>query len=1118
MQVFDPINSPVDRLPPLTLINASAGTGKTWTVTHVSARWLVEVEGRSPSQILLVTFGREAASELKVRLREQLETMKSTLRGVTSPPEMAAFVHRAQQLGVGTVLSRIERALETLDDLNARTIHSFAALLHNDGESIDPAATLRLTRAIRETVHQYAESKPEDLRRMLEALTEWSESTSALATLTKALRITLSTAMSSGGIAAPETRFSFIDSAVFPELLSAHLPANKKPPRGTKGEELARFLAERSRERDRTAQQFREEFKKMCLEVETRESLIRELDGVVGYDTLIGDLAIRVRKNPEEVRQAIAGQFELVMIDEFQDTDVAQWEIFRTIFHHGEVQTPLMLVGDAKQAIYGFRGGDVTVIQRVAQSVESEEDFALAELDVNYRSYEQLIGAVNQFYMPTIGGKRERHIFALPSADRQPIVYSPVKVSPKKMGALGRFTIRELLTPKEEKEGFTLLHLDLVAQIQRLLGDPASLLPQERHPDGRQWRFNDVAILCRVNSEIDAIQRLLEDRGIPSVTPKSRTVFTSPAATHFRVLLWTLCDPGGTRRMRSLATTWFSSLLHRDYDFGLAAGELRSRGAAHLQRDVLDEVTVSTMLGARGGLRHYTDIEHCFELLAQAFPSGVSPTDAFAWFDDMIAEANNADVETSIGQRRIESDENAIRLLTIHSSKGLQFPIVLVPTMESTAKDPTVFSQTSATGRQVDPGLAVLREGLRTSVIQSNDREELDRLTYVALTRAEQILIAWKTEDWDDDTKKSPFVEAVYHYQKSGHSPQLVDIETVDVDTLGRSALDDLGQRSSLMAPVVAESQTISEFGRRWSYSRLSIRRTSTATESEFDEGASNEEEERTASVDPTLPGFKVFGDERGAELGDAVHKTLEHVVGRVSASDHHRVTAIAQRWFEYYNVPMPSNIAHIIERILLADLGSAFNGHCLDDYQAQSVNVAAEMRFILGLATDEIRGRDAIGAIKSIMVEWDPEGPFVGYFKSLVVQPGSRRMTQGFLNGSIDLVAPVIGSDNYRVVDYKTNSLKVGPTFDEVHLHSEMISAGYPLQALLYAVALYRHLSWRSGGTLTADHIGGASYLYVRGMAESTAPGYGVANWAIPSKAIEELSRALGGQELTHD
>jgi exodeoxyribonuclease V beta subunit len=1112
MQVFDPINSSVNPLPPLTLINASAGTGKTWTVTHVSARWLVEVEGRSPSQILLVTFGREAASELKVRLREQLEAMKSTLRGTAVMPEMDAFKNRATQLGVDTVLSRIGRALETLDDLNARTIHSFAALLHGDGESIDPAATLRLTRAIRETVHHYAETRSVDLRRMLEALTQWSESTAALETLTKALRTTLSTAMSSGGIAAPETLFSFIDSAPLPEITLKKLPTNMKP-KARNAKESVADLAEFSLERDRTARQFREDFKKMCLEVEARESLIRELDGVVGYDTLIGDLAIRVRKNPEEVRQAIAGQFELVMIDEFQDTDVAQWEIFRTIFQHGDVETPMMLVGDAKQAIYGFRGGDVTVIQRVAQSVESEADFALADLNVNYRSHEQLIDAVNQFYTPIIDDQRALHTFASPGPDRQPIVYSSVQVSPGKKGALGRFAIRELLTPTEVQEGFTLLHLDLVAQIQRLLGDPTSLKPQERHPDGRQWRFNDIAVLCLFNAEIDDIQRLLEDRGMACVTPKTRTVFTSPAATHFRVLLWTLCDPGDTRRMRSLAATWFSPLLERDFDFGMAAGELRHRGAATLQREVLDEATVETMLGVRGGLRHYTDIDHCFELLAQEFPSGVSPTDAFAWFDDMIADATDANVETSNGQRRIESDENAIRLLTVHASKGLQFPIVLVPTLESGAKDPTVFSQTSATGRQVDPGLAILGKSDRTSVIQGSHREELDRLTYVALTRAEQILIAWKTEEWDDSGKKSPFVEAVYHYQRSGHTSPLVEIEGTDPKALGRSKLDYMGGASSLVAPLVAQSRSIDEYGRRWSYSRLTIRRDSAVPESEFEEGASNEEEERTASVDPTLPGFRVFGDERGAQLGDAVHKTLEHVVGRVASSDHERVTTIAQRWFDNFSVPMPADIAHTIERILLADLGIVFNGHCLDDYHRTGVTIATEMRFILGLASNESRGRDAIEGIKSIMAKRDPEGPFGTYFESLVVQPGLRRMTQGFLNGSIDLVAPVIDGGKYRVVDYKTNSLKIGPTFDEVHLHSEMIAAGYPLQALLYVVALYRHLSWRSGGSLTADHIGGASYLYVRGMAESTAPGYGVANWQIPSIAIEELSNALGGR-----
>jgi exodeoxyribonuclease V beta subunit len=1118
-QLFDPMYSAVDRMPELTLINASAGTGKTWTVTHVAARWLVEVEGRSPSQILLVTFGREAASELKSRLREQLEAMKNALRAEVYPPEFSAFVERAKEAGVETLRARIDAALQSLDDLNARTIHSFAALLHADGESIDPAAALRLTRAIRETVYSYAESKPEELDSLIAALEEWSESTSALATLQNALRRTLAVAMPSGGTTAPQTMFRFFDGAPIPPLTIETLPEDQK--RECKKLDDAQrdaYLEEANERRNETIQRFRVAFQTMCQAVEEREISIRALDAMVGYDTLIGDLTLRIRRNPEEVRQAIAGQFELVMIDEFQDTDVAQWEIFRSIFHHGDVRTPMVLVGDAKQAIYEFRGGDVTVIQRTAQSVLENSDYATAELNINYRSHEQLINAVNQFYQPTSGGVVRQHVFAAGGSDRRAITYSPVRPSPKKLGPLGRFVVRDLVAGDAVAHGVSPLHLDLVSQMQRLLGDPANLHASERHPSGRAWRFSDIAVLCCVNAEIDTLQRLLEDVGIPCVTPKSRTVFSSSAAKHFRALIWAMCDPGDVRRMRTLVTTWFAPLVEEKFDFGQAAALLRHNGIGVVQRMIFGGSFMANILSARGGLRIYTDIDHCFELLANEFPSGVSPLKALEWFDQMVSDADDPGVELAVGQRRIESDENAVRLLTIHASKGLQFPIVLVPTLESDPKDPVVFSETSSAGRYVDAGIAVLRQGQRTATVAQRHREELDRLTYVALTRAEQVLIAWKSKNWSGEASAGPFVESLYRYSCSDHVTPYVEIEEVDGSSLDRNALVDMRMRYGLVAPTVKTPRLLEEYGRRWSYSRLSVRRDAALiATSEFDDGAKGEENDQVSNLDPSLPGFKVFGNERGADLGDAVHKTLEHLVGRVSADDLSVLESVASRWFTTYSVTMPGDIAQIMNRILNANLGSAFGGVSLDAYATAGVPLAAEMRFTLGLdAGVEARG-DAIGAIRDVMRREDSDGPFRDYFESLVVQPGSRRLTQGYLNGSIDLVVPVVGTETFRVIDYKTNSLRVGPNYDEACLRLEMAQAGYPLQALLYVVALHRHLKWRSRGAVDCHNIAGVSYLYVRGMAESTSPGYGVFNWAIPPRAIEAISSILAGEGGEH-
>ena len=272
-----------------------------------------------------------------------------------------------------------------------------------------------------------------------------------------------------------------------------------------------------------------------------------------------------MQRNPADARRRLGDQFQFVIIDEFQDTDSGQWTIFSELFIEGPNPVPVLVVGDAKQAIYSFRGGDVTIMQRRQGDIERDERLASATLDVNYRSHSRLLDQLNSFYCPT----GQPHTF-LNAGDAPAIAYEPVRSPDHLLDGLGIFTLRDLRSATHRDGNKGAIREDLIREIRRLTEATSDCATSEL-PGGDpnlRWTYSDIVVLCRRKTAIKELQRDLDKCGIPYVTPRTISVFTSRAAIEVRMLLWTLARPSDQRRWRTLSTSWFSWLANSGHSAG----------------------------------------------------------------------------------------------------------------------------------------------------------------------------------------------------------------------------------------------------------------------------------------------------------------------------------------------------------------------------------------------------------------------------------------------------------------------------------------------------------------------------------------------------------------------
>jgi exodeoxyribonuclease V beta subunit len=1070
-----------------TVLEASAGTGKTFTIAALTARYVAE--GRAElSQIMLVTFGNAASRELRDRVRERLVSAE---RGLRDPAAARAderdavlrLLADAPDPDVEQRRERLARALAGFDEATIATTHSFCSqMLAGIGIAADADPTAAFTEDVDDLVREVVDD----------------------------LYVR-----------------SFAGSADAPFLTHAELLDLGRRAVGSDRQAQLWPLSDEgvAARRRRAAEAVRRE-------VERRKRLL----GLVDYDDWLSLLrdALADPDSGAVACDRVSARYRVVMVDEFQDTDPVQWEILRRAFSG---RTTLVLIGDPKQAIYAFRGGDVTTYLAAAATASSE-----ATLGTNWRSDAQLLTALDLLFGGAALGHPRIVVRAVESAHPEPRLTgagAPLRL--RRLARTGHGPVWKGL-PKVDalREAVA---CDVAADIVDLLSGPARY-------EGRPVQPGDVAVLVRTNAQGQLVRETLARAGVPAVLAGGGSVFATPSATSWLVLLEAMEQPHRAGRVRAAALSVFLGADEESLD---AAGDeladrlgprlrrwadlLADRGvAAFLEVLTAEEGLPARVLARRDGERLLTDLRHVGQVLhAAAQRESLGLTALVEWLRRRIAQAA-AEVADE-RSRRLESDAAAVQVMTVHVSKGLEFPVVHVPF----AWDRWVPDKPAVLRLHDDEGNRVLDVGgaagpgyaeARTRHEAEESGEDL-RLLYVALTRARcQVVAHWAPSG---NTACAPLHRLLFGGAGPGAEPAAKvpppdddDVAAAMTALAGRSGgTVEVGEAARRPVPrwqppgdaapelsVSRFTRTLDENWRRTSYSALTHDAYDAAHEqhlaSEPDETGTDDERDAEEPVPEVAPDGAIPSPMSdlpgGAAFGTLVHDVLEDF--DPAALDQRCADAVARHL-------VPGVTAEALADGLRPVLATPLGEHGLTPAEIAAGDRLAELDFELPLAGGDAAVRHATLADVVALLRRHDLGPLAGYPDLLAGLP--PQALRGFLTGSIDAVLRLPGPV-FVVVDHKTNRLGSEPLttwhYRPSAMAEEMQRTHYVLQALLYSVALHRYLRWRLPGYDPRRHLGPVLYLFVRGMAGPATPaGSGVFSWAPPPALVSQLSDLLAGR-----
>lgn len=1128
-------------------IEASAGTGKTFTLCALTVRFLAETDTAAPN-FLIVTFTRAATAELRGRIRDAIVEAVAYLDacviarggGNADPDTPTVYLRTIAAADIEARLARLRVALTEYDAITITTIHSFA---------VQTIGSLGATSAL------------EPPRGFVE-----NDATSLRAVAADSIARHVANGMSVDLVPKLGDVTKRLGSVLRHGDLSVVPSSDVMLPKSTEADQALAAVV-------RDAATLLDQRRGARSEVTLNDALIglREVLRGPSRDSLIAALRARYR---------------VALIDEFQDTDPVQWEIFETLF--GTDASTLVLVGDPKQAIYGFRGADVATYVSATTTPATRR----AALGTNWRSDGRVLTALEALLAGTTYG--EGIEFVSVDAAAHNVDRAPRRVDGSAPPALDiRVAVGDDLPRSTDGKSVPAdaarraIRNDLVARIH-------DALDHIEIPDGdgyRSLRPDDIAVLVSSAAEAADIQELLVASGVPAVLSRAGDVLQSEAAEQWRWLLDALERPADPARTRRFALSWFGALSIAELDAAADATldslttrlaewvhVLRTHGTADFVRRVFDDSHVlARVLGTVDGDRAATDLQHLGELFQTEIDT---PRPGPAALLELLnrTDLNTADVDDAgVASRRVETEKPSVQIMTMWVSKGLEFPVVFAPAMWGGASADDCIGE-------LDDGTRVLDLSAKSPFAALAKRraiEERLRLIYVSLTRGRhQTVMYWTPPHHGRGYPMSRLLFARtpegdiddVAFAKDGPKSLPADAEAA------QAALAPLVERSGglISVSVVGNAERVSRraqpFGDgdgaaalspaeltreiprttgRWSFSAIVAAGAVHSPEdpSLGDVGASDEGHAEVTSDDDPIPDatpetMPLGWLPAGAHFGTLVHSLYEVV--DFSSDDVEKelretlASELAWRDVDLTPSALPGATRALGEALLVEGLARTLRtplGPLFTDGPDRTLCLADltradrldELDFELLLrphdagAPAPVSDRD-LGAL---IARWvTPDQPLGAWASQLAAGRFGVELG-GHLTGSIDAVFRVRAADGdrYVVADYKTNRLGgfdaaprpeqyLGDALTEAMAHHH-----YPLQALLYSVALHRYLRGRLQHYDPAQHLGGIAYLFVRGMVGPTTPiaeGHpaGVWSWRPPSRLVCELSDLLDGQE----
>jgi exodeoxyribonuclease V beta subunit len=861
------------------------------------------------------------------------------------------------------------------------------------------------------------------------------------------------------------------------------------------------------------------------------------------------DKALQGNNGPR-LASVIRQQYPIALIDEFQDTDPVQYRIFSTLYPaEGDAELGCLMIGDPKQAIYSFRGADIYTYLRAHQDTAGKH----YTLGTNYRSTQTLVDAVNQVFLQA--DQQSNGAFRFKREDDNPLPFIPVAAK----GREEEWVINDLAAP-----ALTIWNWDITdpdgqlkpvglpeyrqtlaevtaSEIVRLLNLATLGHAGFKSSKGLQLlQPSDIAILVRSGAEAKVMRNALARRQLRSVYLSERdSIFASREATDLLLWLKALAEPRNERKVRTALSTatlgWSYQTLHQ-----LALDELgweqqlerflgyqarwQQDGILPTLRQLMSDYGLHARLNAESeGERCITNLLHLAELLQQASGQFEGEQALIRYLAEAIeAESGQSGDEGII---RLESDANLIKIITIHKSKGLEYPLVFLPFICSFRE---INSRFNTHYRYHDENQTLNIDLTKADDIRAlSDEERLQedlRLLYVAMTRAQHACWLGIAPIKFGNTKECQL-------EKTAMGSLLNWQASMPAGALGTQLTLLKGSCESIMLtglpavsyePYLAPQQTdqlestlipTARIANNWwvaSYSALQIEETQLIGEEQphlpqeletaQDDKQNDEADLNLAPTLKTLAGIHSLA--RGSGPGVLIHDLLEQCAqlgfsavqanpalgkqliekGFAASEWAYKQDIIASALSVWLSMPLLEG-----ENLSLSQLGA-------DDYQA-------EMEFLLGADSVNVQALDQLVTRHT----------FAGQPRPSLLP----RYVNGLLKGFMDLV--FVYKQQYYVVDYKFNSLgNDDASYTPQALEQAMLSKRYDLQYSLYLLALHRLLKVRLGEQYDYDtHIGGGLYLFLRG---SESPTGGRLFTKPPRELIEGLDKLFSSSTLNGD
>ena len=844
-------------------------------------------------------------------------------------------------------------------------------------------------------------------------------------------------------------------------------------------------------------------------EIRTAVAEEKRRRGELGFDDMLSRLDAALRSDSgDALAAAIRTRFPVAMIDEFQDTDPQQYRIFRRIWQH-QPETALLLIGDPKQAIYAFRGADIFTYMKARSEVSAHYT-----LDTNWRSAPGMVNSVNTLFSQMDDAFMFREI-----------PFSPVKFAEKNQSL--RFVLHGETQPA--------MSMWLMEGESCGVGDYQNYMAQVCATQIRDWlkaghsgdaqlvsgkasrpvRASDISVLVRSRQEAALVRDALTQLAIPSVYLSNRdSVFETLEAQELLWMLQAVMTPERENTLRSALATSMMGLnaqdieaLNNDENAWDAVVEefdgyrqiWHKRGVMPMLRALMTNRQIAeNLLATAGGERRLTDILHISELLQEAGSQLESEHALVRWLSQHILEP---DSNASSQQLRLESDKHLVQIVTIHKSKGLEYPLVWLPFITNfRVQDQAFYHDRSSFEAVLD--LSDARESVELA--EAERLAEDLRLLYVALTRSvwhcslgvAPLIRRRGDKKGDTDVHQS----ALGRLLQKGEPMDAVGLRGA-IDALGCDDIACLtpgqpdGERWQVAQPVSATlsartlQRTPGDGWRVTSYSGLQQRGHGIAQDliPRLDVDAAGVGEVIAES------GLTPHQFPRGASPGTFLHSLFE---------DLDFTQPVDPRWVEEklalggYDAHWTPVLTAWLDAILQAPLNET--GVSLSQLSAREKQV--EMEFYLPISQPLMASR-----LDALIRKYDPLSAGCSALDFMQVR--------GMLKGFIDLVFRHQG--RYYLLDYKSNWLgEDSAAYTQQAMASAMQAHRYDLQYQLYTLALHRYLRHRIADYDYERHFGGVIYLFLRGV-DGEDPQQGIYATRPDGELIALMDEMFAGAEL---